>query len=54
MVIYGDVVVNFLEILITISTISEKLKIAKSGILIFHMVYNIAHLFGPKNKFGNF
>ena len=36
------------------TTISQKLKIAKVGILIFHTFQNIAQLFGPKKNIGSF
>ena len=48
LVIYGDILVNFLKNLSTKSNISQKLKIGKIVKFIFHSFHNIAQLFGPK------
>ena len=53
MVIYGDIVVNFLIILRIKSIISQKLRNAKIGKLFFHRFRNIAHPVGQK-EFGHF
>ena len=54
LVIYGDILVNFLRILITKLTISQKNKNCKIIFSFFQIAklfsffQNIAHLFGPK------
>ena len=48
MVIYDNILVHFLRILNTKSTISQKLTIAKIGNLFFHRFQNIGHLLGQK------
>ena len=54
LVIYRDVLVNFLRILSTKSTISHKLIILNIGKIFFDRFQNIAHLFGSKTQFGQF
>ena len=51
LVIYGDIMVNFLRILSIKSIISQKLKIGKS---FFHSFENIAQLFETKIQCGHF
>ena len=46
LVIHSDIVINFLRILSTKSTISQKIKITKMGKLFFHRFQNIVHLLG--------
>ena len=48
MVIHGDIVVNIIRIWSTKSTISQKIKTAKIGKLLFHRFQNIAHILGQK------
>ena len=54
MVNYGDILVNFLRILNRKSTISQKLKIAKVGILFFHSFQIIAQHLDQKPNLTTF
>ena len=54
LIFYGYIEVNFISILNTKSTISQKVEKAKIGYMFIHRFHNIAHLFGPKTDCGNF
>ena len=48
LIIYKDILANYLRILSTKLTISQNTKK-----IVFHRFQNIAHIYGPKDQFGH-